>query len=185
MVGPQRPTGKPSGANVMKNVPLLRRTRLARKTALKSKICLVALPKKRRGGMKRDSLDDLWSRYIRTRDKFICQWEGCQPGCEGDERTQACGRSYPTNSKGYHAAHIFGRGKGSTRLDPQDGVGLCYPHHSHADHNKKRCFHPWIAKRMGQQAFDLLQLRSNQPAKVDRVLIKIQLEALLKGLPHA
>ena len=139
-------------------------------------------PAWKRSGMKRTPLDALWSRYIRARDAFRCQWEGCQPSCEGEQRTTRCGRSYAKNSPGYHAAHVFSRGKGSTRHDPENGVGLCYPHHVHADHNKKRCFYPWMRQRLGEERFNALHVRARTPAKVDRGLIKLALERRVKEL---
>ena len=133
------------------------RTALARRSPLRRRVAL------RCGGMKRDSLDQLWSRFIRTRDRFTCQWPGCQPTCQAEVKTRPCGRSYPTNSKGYHAAHVFGRGKQSSRVIPENGIGLCFPHHQHADHHKQSCFHPWMKQRLGEVVFETLRIRAREP----------------------
>ena len=102
--------------------------------------------------------------------------------CDGEARTTRCGRSYAKNSLGYHAAHVFSRGKRSTRFDPANGVGLCYPHHVHADHNKKRCFWPWMKRRLGEARFNALLVRASMPAKLDPILTKLALETLLEQL---
>ena len=134
-----------------------------RGSSLKHRKGLARRTPMKRGGMKRDALDALWSRYVRLRDGYRCQWEGCQPTCSSETRTKPCGRLYPSNSKGYHAAHFFSRGKQSTRVTPEAGIGLCYPHHQHADHNKKSCFHPWLKQRLGEQTFELLRVQSRTP----------------------
>ena len=116
--------------------------------------------------MKRDSLDALWSLCIRTRDRFTCR---------------RCGKQHDPKSQGLHAAHIFGRGKMSTRFDLLNGVALCYGCHrfldTHPDEKTR-----WVLSWMQQPVYDRLLFRAHQPSKVDRVLVRIHLTQFLSEL---
>jgi hypothetical protein len=55
---------------------------------------------------------------------------------------------------------MFSRGKLRTRFDPENAAALCYGCHRHLDThpNLKREF---FRERLGAEAFDALQIRSN------------------------
>ena len=116
--------------------------------------------------MKRDSLDRLFSQYIRLRAKHTCQ---------------RCGKVYPSKSQGLHCAHIFSRGKLSVRYDPSNALALCYGCHRYSDQNKETVLYPLYISKYGQQPFELLRLRANTPKKIDRTAVELELRLLLKG----
>lgn len=92
----------------------------------------------------------MFSDWIRARDDWTCQY---------------CLTFYPEGRRGgLDCAHMFGRGKLNTRFDPENACALCYGHHRWLDTHPdlKREF---FIRRLGQKAFDLLELRSNQSAK--------------------
>jgi hypothetical protein len=116
--------------------------------------------------MKRDSLDALFSTYIRTRDRWICQ---------------RCGKGQAKKSFGYHSCHIFSRAKQSVRFDPDNAFGACYGCHRWLD------THPDIKTEfakahLGQAKYDALSFRASMPTKIDRVMVKVALESLLHSL---
>lgn len=116
--------------------------------------------------MKRDSLDALFSRYIRTRDRWTCQ---------------RCGKVYPPPTTALHCAHVFSRGKQSTRFDPMNAVALCYGCHRFMDQHKESNFFPWHSRRIGIGFFDQLMVRAHTPRKPDRIMISLWLKQELKG----
>ena len=102
--------------------------------------------------VKRDVADDRFSKWVRARDRYTCQ---------------RCGAVHAPNSKGLHCAHMFSRGKQSTRFDPENACALDYGCHRFLDTHPdlKREF--WITW-LGTEAFAALELRSNTSLKVLR-----------------
>jgi len=111
-------------------------------------------------------LDKIFSTYIRTRDKWRCQY---------------CMKEYPPPTNALHCAHIFTRGAQSTRFDPENAVALCYGHHSWLDANPLTKYEFYI-KKFGQKQFDVLRLRSNTPTKIDRDAIEKDLKEKIAKL---
>jgi len=108
------------------------------------------------GGVKRDSADALFSDWIRERDKWTCQ---------------RCWMTYVPPTNALHCAHMFSRGKRRTRFDPDNACALCYGCHrwldTHADLKRE-----FFTLRLGQRAFDLLEMRSELSAKgMDRAVL--------------
>lgn len=99
--------------------------------------------------MKRDAKDRAFSKAIRERDGYQCQ---------------RCGAVHEPNSQGMHSAHMFGRGKIATRLDMTNACALCYGCHRFLDTHPdlKREF---FRLRLGDAAFEALELRSNRRLK--------------------
>ena len=97
--------------------------------------------------MKRDAADARFSLMIRERDRWTCQ---------------RCGAVHDSKSQGLHSAHMFSRGKLSTRFDAENACALCYGCHRYLDTHptEKRVF--WI-ELIGQRRFEALELRSNTP----------------------
>jgi hypothetical protein len=90
--------------------------------------------------------DRQFSRFIRERDDWRCQ---------------RCRQAHSRKSVELHSAHMFGRGKPATRFDPENACALCVGCHQHLDTHPdlKREF---FRNRLGDEAFEALQLRSNR-----------------------
>ena len=101
--------------------------------------------------VKRTADDRRFSLMVRERDHFTCQ---------------RCGAVHMPTSQGLHSAHMFGRGKPATRLDPENSCALCYGCHRHLDTHPdlKREF---FRLRLGDDVFEALELRSNRPRQDD------------------
>jgi hypothetical protein len=130
----------------------------------------------KRKGMKRDSLDDLFSEYIRKR--AMKRVGGCERGAALGLK---CGKK-----KSYfelECSHIWGRGDKSVRYDPDNAFGLCPGCHmyftSHPIEHSE-----FVLQQLGQERFDLLRIRAKTPIRggVDMVLIKLELTQLIKEL---
>lgn len=110
--------------------------------------------------IKRDAADDIFSKYIRKRDKMC----------------RRCHSPVEFNAKGdpisHQASHFQGRGKESTRFDEENVDTLCGGCHmyftSHpGDH------YQWQVKVKGQKTVDAIILRSNMYMKKDREMAKL------------
>jgi hypothetical protein len=123
--------------------------------------CRCFKPKpKRSGGIKRTSADIQWSRAVRLRDDYTCQYP-------------ECGRRFPDDIGQVDAAHCFGRtckvctGKrqgwrtphGCTRLELDNGVTLCRPHHMWMDQHTTEKY-AFFRERLGDEAFDALEAKA-------------------------
>ena len=99
--------------------------------------------------MKRDKYDDLFSKLVRARAGWKC--ERCESG------------PFPSGyaRQGLHNAHLYGRGKGSTRLDFDNCFSLCYGCHRYFDGRKKTAFHPWAREKLGDERYEALVRRGN------------------------
>jgi hypothetical protein len=91
-------------------------------------------------------LDSLFSLYIRTRDNWTCQ---------------RCGKKQPLKSRGYHCAHIEGRGKESVRWDEENAVGLCKGCHQYIDSSHFRKEQFYISK-FGKEKYNELRKRASK-----------------------
>lgn len=98
-----------------------------------------------RKSMKRDKADREFSLLIRERAGWRCE---------------RCFTPYPPPTRALHCAHMFSRGKLSTRWDPENAAALCFGCHRWLDTHPdlKRV---WFRERLGDEAFDALELRSN------------------------
>ena len=65
-------------------------------------------------GVKIDKYDTLFSKFIRTRDKWTCK---------------RCGTYHQPPTKALHNSHYVGRGSWNTRYDEQNCDALCYGCH--------------------------------------------------------
>lgn len=79
------------------------------------------------------------------------------------------------------ASHFQGRGKESTRFDPENVCALCGGCHAYftaypAEH------YMWQVHRLGQETVDAIILRSNFTTKKDRKMELIKWRAALKAL---
>jgi hypothetical protein len=116
--------------------------------------------------------DILFSKYIRKRDKFTCQ---------------RCGQVYPDGGRGLHCSHYWGRGRENTRFDPENCITLCWGCHRIWDGDGRGDYRDFMVKRLGQEGYDLLDIRAHtrkdRDDKLDEIVIKELLkEAYLNGL---
>lgn len=98
-----------------------------------------------------------FSNYIRTRDGWTCQ---------------KCFKKFKPPTMGLHCAHCFTRRAKSTRFDTENCIALCYGCHSYLDSHPDLKYQFW-ARRIGQDRFDSLRLRSHIPQKVDEKMVRI------------
>lgn len=119
--------------------------------------------------IKLDPADKAFSKWIRLRDGMCLR----------------CRRSLQLNDKGLpvslQASHFQGRGKESTRFDPENVCALCTGCHAYftsypAEH------YMWQVQRLGQEKVDALILRSNMTVKKDRKAELMYWNAELKKL---
>jgi len=103
--------------------------------------------------IKRWPQDKVFSNYIRTRDGWTCQ---------------RCSKSYdPTSSSsrmGLHCSHFHGRGKWTTRFDPDNGTSLCYGCHRYVGSHPIEHME-FQLKRLGKAKFEDLTKRANTTGK--------------------
>lgn len=121
--------------------------------------------------IKIDKADSLFSQWIRLRDKQCLR----------------CHAPVKLNDKGLpinlQASHFQGRGKESTRFDPENVCTLCAGCHQYftaypAEH------YQWQVQRLGQKTVDNIILRSNQTVKKDRKMEVIKWKLALKQNYH-
>lgn len=117
--------------------------------------------------IKRRTSDTLWTQYLRIKQGFTCQ---------------KCKRVYPEdNCRNLGVAHFHGRGHENVRFDEENTLLLCnIPCHQWFDQHKTE-FTEFMKRRLGQQKYDLLDLRAHihkdRDDKSDRMIIR----QLLKG----
>lgn len=119
--------------------------------------------------IKIDLADKTFSYYIRLRDG----------------KCQRCGSLVRVNLKtnlptSHHASHYFGRGKESTRFDPDNVCCLCFSCHRLWSSDEREDYRAYMIKKLGQRGFDALTIRANQTVKKDRKMALIQAKLLLE-----
>jgi len=111
-------------------------------------------------------VDTLFSKYIRERANWKCE---------------VCGRDYSQEHQKLDCCHYKGRGRESTRFDPQNCIAACKGCHWKF-HEDKRLHDEFMLKRLGQRDFDLLVLRSNSKGHKDDALTKLYIIKLTEEL---
>ena len=112
-----------------------------------------------------DSLDALFSEFIRKRSNGFCERCGKYYGWE---RLQCC--------------HFHGRSKRSVRFDEANACALCFGDHQYF-HSRPLEFVEWFKQRLGEQGFDLLNSRARTPARyLDKAAITLYLKEEIKKL---
>lgn len=111
--------------------------------------------------IRRDPLDILFTQYLRLRDR-ICQ---------------RCG----SGGKYLQVSHFWGRRILNIRWDDDNCDLLCTGCHSYFGSNPK-IYHDWKLKRLGQEKFDLLEIRASRVPnhKVDREAVKVCLKIRIR-----
>lgn len=121
-----------------------------------------------------------WAIKLRPSDIAFSQWVRLRDG-----ECLRCHKPVELNEKGLpislQASHFQGRGKESTRFDPENVIALCAGCHAYftafpAEH------YMWQVDRMGQKAVDAVVLRSNLMGKRDDKMEVIRWRLALKEL---
>lgn len=96
-----------------------------------------------------------------------------------------CNSPVQLNAKGmpvsHHCSHFWGRGKESTRFDPDNAVTHCHGCHAYLTAHPMEHYN-WKLKQLGQKKFDALVIRANTPVKKDRKMSLLQAKAMLDSL---
>ena len=116
-----------------------------------------------------DPADKVFSQYIRLRDG----------------KCQRCRSLVIVNLKtglpiSHQNSHFFGRGKESTRFDPDNCCCLCMACHRLWGSDEREDYRAYMVKKLGQRGFDALTIRANQTVKKDRKMSLIQAKLLLE-----
>ena len=121
--------------------------------------------------LKIDKRDTIFSKLIRTRDKWTCQ---------------RCGRKYEQGSQGLHCSHFFSRRHRGTRWDQINACAHCMGCHSYLTGNPIE-FAEWIKDRLGENNYNQLRMKAMKVTKftkADLEWIYQDLKAQLKELEH-
>jgi hypothetical protein len=110
--------------------------------------------------------DGLFRELIALRDGKVCQYPGCG-----------------TRGKGVQVAHVFTRSRFSVRWDEDNGIALCGGHHIFWAHKHPTRFNEFVRKRLGDERFNRLLVRSEQSAKgQDLAAVRLYLLQRIKEL---
>lgn len=100
--------------------------------------------------IKIDPADTLFSKLIRERDGWKCQF---------------CGTQYEPPTSGLQCSHFWGRGNKATRFDPENCDALCYGCHARNEGNKQGFYRDFKIKQLGKKGYNALEKRSKMIAK--------------------
>jgi len=100
----------------------------------------------RGGGVARSAADNHFSKAVRTRDHFTCQF---------------CGK------EGNEAAHIYGRAKKSVRWSMDNAVTLCNYHHRYFTAHPID-FYDWLRSYLGDGHLEILREKANSLLKTNK-----------------
>lgn len=114
--------------------------------------------------VKIDKADNLFSLWVRTRDKWTCQ---------------RCGHQYEPPTSALHCSHFKGRGKEATRFEPLNCDALCYGCHRYFTAQPDEHYR-WQVERKGQKIIDKLIIQSSLYKRKDRKMEEIYWKARLK-----
>lgn len=123
------------------------------------------------GNIKIDKADQLFSRYIRLRDKFCMRCGSKGNGKEG--------------INGLQASHYYGRRRESTRFDPANVDALCAGCHQEWGSTDREAYRVFKVRQLGLKGFKNLQIRAESYMKKDRKAMVIAIKELLKQYEHS
>lgn len=109
---------------------------------------------------------NLWQKAVKLRAGYKCEYPGC------------------SKTEYLNAHHIHSKSKAGTKFDTDNGICLCSGHHSlnnnsaHKDPDFKDIIIE--ADVRSRKFFERLRLRAFTPTKIDKNLIKIDLEQQIK-----
>lgn len=97
------------------------------------------------------TLDNIFSKCIRERNDWICEYDNCDK----------CGNvSFRHNPGGLHNSHFKGRRNRSTRWHPDNCFALCNKRHERMGDNPDE-HAAWVRRELGDTRFDDVVLRAN------------------------
>ena len=118
-------------------------------------------------GIKRDATDAVFSEVVRWRDEWTCK---------------RCHEQILPPTSRIQCAHIFSRGKKSTRWDLENAFTLCVGCHIKLDQEPDEKYDLYISL-YGQEQFEKLRTRSKIPKRIlphEKTLIRLGLKEELK-----
>lgn len=118
--------------------------------------------------IKIDKADQVFSEYIRKRDKRCVRCK--RPGYGKD------------GIKGLQCSHYFGRRNECTRFDPENADALDMGCHQIWGSNDRESYREFKIKQLGEKGFKDLRIRSQMVCKKDRKLSLLIVKKLLESL---
>ena len=114
--------------------------------------------------------DRLWTQYMRLLYDYTCQWCGRPYSPDDTARLQNLGVS-----------HYYSRGHENTRFDVDNTLPFCnLPCHRYLDNEGRAEYTEFMIKRLGQEGFDMLNLKAHIRKDRDDVSDKIIIKAMLE-----
>jgi hypothetical protein len=108
--------------------------------------------------IKIDQADQLFSQYVRLRDKHCMR---CHSPVEFNEK------GLPVS---HQASHFFGRSSESVRFEPDNVDCLCWGCHQIWGSNDREAYRDFKLKQLGEKRFNSLKVQANNYKKKDRKL---------------
>lgn len=103
--------------------------------------------------MKRDKIDDTFSKLVRERAEWTCE---------------CCGKEYPEGQRqGLHCSHFYSRRHKATRWSPMNAAAHCFSCHQKLGGNPVE-FSAWIEKHIGSGALEILRERAHSICKLTK-----------------
>jgi len=99
------------------------------------------------GGIKTTEADKWFSKCVRERAAWKCEFPGC-------------GKQYDKSSQGLHCSHCHGRGNWSVRLDPDNAASICAHHHLWLEANPHE-HRKFFEERLGEGLYQILLEKKN------------------------
>lgn len=101
-------------------------------------------------GIKRTKYDDIFSKLVRERADFQCEY---------------CGKDYRNRPQGLHCSHLQGRRSKSTRWHPDNAFAHCYACHQYLGANPAE-YSLWAQNELGEDRLWEIVRKSKAPMKI-------------------
>ena len=119
-------------------------------------------------------VDNDFRKYMRLLEDFTCQ---------------RCGKKYVfdgvavSNLRNLGVSHYYGRKRENTRFDIENCDLLCnFECHYLWEHEERAKYTEFMIKKLGQEGFDLLTLRSQTYKERDDFTVSLQLKYMMEEL---
>ena len=101
-------------------------------------------------GVKRDKIDDIFSKLVRGRVNYTCEYSG---------------QYYPpgVQRRGCHCSHLWGRRHTATRWHPDNAFCHSYASHQYLGENPV-AFRDWSLSQLGAEKYNLVKELANSAA---------------------
>ncbi len=121
-------------------------------------------PIKKKVNIKLYPLDILFSKYIRAKANYTCEYCGKKPA-----------------SKGLHCSHFIGRRYRDTRWEEDNACSACFACHNYF-HDFPSAHRDFFIKRLGTERLEQLEILARSSNKPDLEEIKKKLQEKIKLL---